>query len=289
MNSLLLTLLLSLSFSGADRLFVRESYLECRDSLTVMLPRAEGGKERAEVLWRLSRVTLLLGEKASSREEKRAIFGQGVRYASEGIAADPANVHCYMWHCANTGRECQTRGIKDQAAAVPVMEHDLETILDRYGRTDYSEAWQALSEIYHAHPFRSDDKAVAYARKAAETVPAREVRLTTYLHLAKLLYERNGSAAKRAAALASDAAKYRSGGSNTVRYGFYPGANGPGGKAPWTDRPLSSLSDREEAVQLAAFAMRRYEASSRHNAIDARDYQTLSALARQWGSSAAEN
>ncbi len=272
-----------LSFTGVDRSFVRESYTECRDSLVVMLPRAQTGKEKSEVLWRLSRVSLMLGEKAPSREEKRAVFGEGVRYASEGIQSDPANVQCYMWHCANTGRECQTRGVKEQAAAVPAMLKDLETILDRYGRTDCSEAWQALSEIYHAHPFKPEDKAVNYARKAAETIPPSELRLSTYAYLARLLHERNWSASKRASAIASDAARFKAAGlKNSERFGYFDGASGPEGKAPWSDKPLSAQSDREEAIALLQYAIRRYDAAPRHTRMDARDSKTLKSLAEQW-------
>lgn len=286
-TSLLVGIVLSaLSFTGADRSFTRESYAACRDSLTVLLPRAESNGEKAEVLWRLSRVSLMLGEKAVSREEKRAVFTEGIRYANEAIAADPANVWGYMWHCANTGRDCQTRGLKDQIAAVPVMQQDLETILDRYGRTDVSEAWQALSELFMNHPLKPDEKGINYARKAADTIPASELRLTTYLYLARLLYARNWTASKRAGAIASDATKFKAAGQkNTDRFGYYDGAAGPEGKVRWNEKPLASLSDREEALAIIAYAIRLYDASpARRTRMDTRDYKALQELATQWKS-----
>ena len=276
-------LLATLNFTAVDRSFDRESYLQCRDSLTVMLGRAESDKERAEVLWRLSRVTLMLGEKAGTKESKQALFSEGVRYADEARSADPANTAAYMWHCANLGRESQTRSLKDQIAAVPVLERDLETILDRYGRTDCSEAWQALSELYHAHPFKSNDKAVGYARRAVDTIPRDEVRVTTYINLARLLYERNNPASKRATALASDAARFKaSGQKNTERFGYYAGAGDPAGKAPWSTRPLAELSDRQEALLLVEYAIRKYEGAPRRTKMDGRDYKTLQSLQQQW-------
>lgn len=283
MKGLLVLLLATLSFSFVDKAFERESYQACRDSLRVMLDRSSGPHEQAEVLWRLSRVTLLLGERESGKEARRAVFAEGIRYADAAIAAEPANIQAYMWHCANTGRECQTHGIKEQAAAVPVMLRDLETILDRYGRTDFSEAWQALAEIFHEHPLKSNDKAINYARKAAATIPARELRLTTYLYLAELLYERNASPQKRSAAIAADAAKYAgSGQTNTERNGYYVGSTGAGGRAPWSERSLAGISDREEALALVRYAMARYEGSARRTKMDARDYRTLSSLAEKW-------
>lgn len=276
-------LLATLNFTAVDRSFERESYLQCRDSLTVMLGRAGSDKERAEVLWRLSRVTLMLGEKAGTKESKQAFFSEGVRFADEARSADPANVASYMWHCANLGRECQTRSVKDKIAAVPVLEGDLETILDRFGRTDYSEAWQALSELYHSHPFKSNDKAVGFAWKAVDTIPRDEVRITTYLNLAYLLYERNNSASRRASSLASDAGRFKvSGQKNTERFGYYAGAGDPQGKAPWSVRPLAELSDRQEALLLVEYAIRKYEGTSRRTKMDARDYRTLQSLQQQW-------
>lgn len=276
-------LLAALNFTAVDRSFERESYVACRDSLTVMLGRAESGKERAEVLWRLSRVSLMLGEKAGTKEAKRALFSEGVRYADEARSADPSNTASYMWHCANLGRECQTRTVKDQIAAVPVLERDLETILDRYGRTDCSEAWQALSELYHSHPFKSNDKAVGFARKAVDTIPRDELRVTTYLNLAHLLYERNSPASKRASSLASDAGRFKaSGQKNTERFGYYAGAGDPAGKAPWSARPLAELSDREEALLLVEYTIRKYEGASHRTKMDARDYKTLQSLQQKW-------
>lgn len=159
----------------------------------------------------------------------------------------------------------------------------METILDRFGRTDYSEAWQALSELYHSHPFKSNDKAVGFARKAVDTIPRDEVRITTYLNLAYLLYERNNSASRRASSLASDAGRFKvSGQKNTERFGYYAGAGDPQGKAPWSVRPLAELSDRQEALLLVEYAIRKYEGTSRRTKMDARDYRTLQSLQQQW-------
>lgn len=280
-------ILSALSFTGVDRSFTRETYTACRDSLVVMLPRAADNKEKAEVLWRLSRVSLMLGEQAPSKEGKRALFGQGIRYADEALSADPSNVRGYMWHCANTGRDCQTRGLKEQIAAVPAMQHDLETILDRYGCTDLSEAWQALSELFLSHPFKPDEKGVNYARKAADTIPSSELRLTTYLHLARILYERNWSASKRAAAIASDAAKFKiPGQKNTDRFGYYDGAAGPEGKARWSGgKSLATLSDRGEALAVVEYAIGLYDTTpSLRVKMDLREYKALCSLRDQWKS-----
>lgn len=198
-----------LSFDAADAAFQRDAdYAKSRSLLLEMLPKAETPAQKAEVYWRLSRAENMLGEGVTTKEEKRKHFGQGIRYAEEAIAADSKNYNGYMWHCANVGRDVQTKPLTQQTSAVPVMIKDLDTILETLGRKDCSEAWQAKSEIYWHHPFKSNDTAVEYARKAVRTIPNGELRLRTRIWLAEILYERNkGGDRAEAKTLLSDARK----------------------------------------------------------------------------------
>lgn len=274
-----IVLLAALQFGPVDRSFELEQYSACRDSLTLMLSRASGAAERSEVLWRLSRVSYMLGDAQSSKEERRARFNEGIAYADEAIRLAPSNINAYMWHCANTGYECQTHSLADQAKAVPAMTRDLETILDKLGRTDCSEAWQALAELFYAHPLKSKDKAINYARRAVETIPRGELRLSTYLYLATLLEKRGWSSSRRASEIASDAAKYPSAGpSNTDKTGYWIGSKGADPKAVWSDRPLRELSDREEALAIVRYAWALFEGSSRRTKMDYRDFRALTSF-----------
>ena len=279
-----LILALALQFANVDRDFVRTAdYAACRDTLLNMLPQAAPGDEKAEVLWRLSRAWLMLGESAAYKDAKRSCFAEGIRYAESAIAENPSNPQGYMWHCANTGRDCQTRNVMDQAAAVPKMTADLTTILDKLGRTDCSEAWQALSEIYWAHPFKSSDSAVNFARKAALTIPSGELRIATLVHLAKLLHKRNWSAAKRSESAASNAGKFAAPGqSNIERYASFNGAPEPQLACPWNPVAYTALSDREEALAIIAYAQRIYRRCSAPTPIDKNDMKELNKLLKQW-------
>lgn len=122
-------LLAVLQFASVDNDFkYGTDYGKCRETLQQMLPQAQPGKEKAEVLWRLSRICLVLGENQENVSAKRSLYKEGMEYAAAGIKEDPKSVNCYMWHCANVGRECQTRSLMEQAATcIPSDELRIST------------------------------------------------------------------------------------------------------------------------------------------------------------------
>ena len=274
MLRLFLIPLLVLQFTSVDREFrYATDYTACRQTLEAMLPQAEAGHEKAEVLWRLARIALLEGEKATDKTTKRAYYEQGLRYAEEGIREDPKNEQCYMWHCANLGRKSLTHGLASQAQAVSALQDDLTMILDRLGRIRCSEAWQGLSELYWNHPLKSNESAVNFARRAACTIPADELRLSTYLYLAQLLQERGWSAGKRAAQASSHAPKFAAKAkSNIDKYALYDGTTE---QMPWLKGTIGDVSDREEADALVQYALSRYASCKDLTPIDRKDYQDI--------------
>lgn len=231
----------NVDFKQVDHLCRRgegSDYTQCKTLLLAMLPQATDGAQKADVLWRLAKVSVILGEKETTKEGKQKVFGEGIKYAEQAIAQDPKEHRGYMWHCANIGRECQTRPLMEQAAAVKPMMQDLEMILYKLDRKDCSEAWQAMAEIYYNHPFKSNDEAIVFTRNAVNTIPKDELRISTYSFLAQMLWKRNWSA----------------------------------------DRRKGDISDREEAKQLINKAMKLYEGSKTRTALDTQDYKAAAEL-----------
>ena len=279
-----LFVILAINFAQLDRNFNRTSdYASDRDELVRLLPDAAPGAEKAGVLWRISRDWLLVGQEESDRESKRACFAEGIRYAEMAIHENPNDPQGYMWHCANLGRDAQTRSTMSQAKIVSKLIADLTTILDRLGRTDCSEAWQAISEIWWAHPFKSSDSAVNFARKAALTIPRDELRITTLTHLSDILYQRNWSAEKRAAeALESTRKMSAAGKSNIEWFSYFDGAPAENLAAPWTNARIGEISDRDEAKAVAAYAQRIFRECPAPSPIDINDIKILINLQKKW-------
>lgn len=288
---LALVSLLSQEAMAGDVLSVSDSliraggdYTECRNMLEKALADATPGKQKAEIYWRLSMLSFISGETEPTKEGKRAAFGKGISYAEAGISENPSSPDCYMWHSANVGRECQTRSLMEQASKVPVLTKDLQTILDKLGKTEYSAAWQAFAEIYYNHPFKSTDSAINYARKAAMCIPKGELRLSTYSFLAKLLYERNWSREKRKETAAANADRFKNGKFKSIVdcYEYFDGSLTAGYKPQWAPAAFTDMSDRQEAMALVDYALKLYGKSPAHYPTDKKDHAELVKLKNQW-------
>lgn len=280
MNIVIFAVLAALNFSHADATFISGTdFQACRKELLEMLPVAEDSKSKSQVLWRLARVQLMLGEKETTKEGRRTVFAEGVKYGEQAIAASPKDPDCYMWHSACVGRECQTHSLKDQAQAVPVMMRDLSMILETMGRTDYSAAWQALAEIYWNHPFKSNDEAINFTRKAISTIPSGELRLSAYILLAQMLIKRDAGPSKRTSIIKSNASKTVKG--NIGKFSCYDGILGPGFKPVWSSKSISELSDAEEAEAILKYAENIYIKRNNKTVIDRTDYRTIQSLLKK--------
>ena len=107
--------LAALDFKAVDDLYDQGSDNRMvYDSLQSMLKNAGSDTEKAEVLWRLSRVCVDLGDAMNEKDKtsRFAIYTEGENYAIQSIEAHP-NYLAYLWKCANIGRYGQTKGVMD--------------------------------------------------------------------------------------------------------------------------------------------------------------------------------
>ncbi|MBQ0007044.1 MAG: hypothetical protein KBS57_06565 [Alistipes sp.] len=274
--------------ADADILFIADSLFRegrdvevCLSLLKSALPESSDKRKSSEVLWRMSRCCLLLGEKETSKNLKRSRFGDGISYAEQAIKADKSNHNAYMWRSANVGRNCQLDNIMTQASKVPLMLADFSMILDTLKRTDCSEAWQGLSEIYFHHPFKSDDSAANFARKALMTIPEGELRLSTYLFFATLLEKRGKDASQRSSDISRNAKKQNQI-SETEKCAVLDGALGVEFVPKWATKALGKMSDSEEALMAVEYALKLYASKSHHTVIDNEDYTHLIEFKRKY-------
>ncbi|MCQ2153387.1 MAG: hypothetical protein MJY44_02285 [Bacteroidales bacterium] len=262
-----------------DRLIEENGeYAKAEKMLQDALPEAGSDTEKGRILIRMSRLRFIAGEAAATKEEKRARFGEGIAYGEQAKKLSPGEPDAYMWHSANVGRDCQTRKLSEQLAALGDVMEDFTTILDKM-KLDYAPAWQALAEIYDKHPFKSDDCAINFARKAVDAADERTVGMSTWLLLARLLNERGWSAEKRVGKAAEDREKFKSQTVPSEKYAYYDGSLDFNLKPRWSSKALGSLSDREEAAALVDYALalqaRRTEKKTALNADDVKALQAL--------------
>ena len=280
--------LFALDFNSVDDLYDSGTdYKLVYDTLQTMLKGADNAGEKAEVLWRLSRVCVDLGDALDEKDKtgRFAFYTEGEDYALKSIEAKP-NYQAYLWKCANIGRYGQTKGVMDSLGKVKPMKADLRVITDEFNVLDSSEAWYTLGVLNDAVPgiFGGDsDAAISYMRIACETIPARYIYGGTYKALAEMLYKRNWSADKRAKEIAKMQKNWeKEKKSNFDKYAYYEGAKGADAMPIWTKTKLSGMSDRQEALVILQYAQAVYKSRSGHTAGDDKNYAEIQELINEW-------
>jgi hypothetical protein len=232
-----------------DALHDQGKYEEAR-SLALEAVASAGQAEQAELYWRASRETLELGDEAEDRKEsKDAIlkyFEKGQEYADLAIAADPQNNLAYYWKSSNIGRWGQVKGILNSLFKAAPMRELL--VKDLSLDASHPDAYFVLGQLYRELPgsplsFGDSNAAVSLGRMAVDSriqaVQAgkeKELSYGYYLQLAKSLWKRNLTAAKRASGLAKRQAAWQAAKTPLEKGSAYEAAV-----------QLEAVSDREEA------------------------------------------
>lgn len=280
--------LTALDFKAVDDLYDQGSDNQMvYDSLQGMLKNAKSDAEKSEVLWRLSRVCVDLGDKLDEKDKnaKFAIYTEGENYAIQSIEAHP-NYLAYLWKCANIGRYGQTKGVMDSLAKVKPMKADIRVITDDFNVVDSSETWYTLGILQNKVPgiFGGDSvAAISYMRAACDTIPAKYIYGRTYEDLAIQLYDRDWSAKKRASEIEKMKNKWdRETKSNYDKYAYYEGSKGANANPIWTKTKLSAMSDRQEALVILKYAQAVYNSRKNHTKSDDRNYEEIQELINKW-------
>ncbi len=294
LTALLLVLLVAalslaaLDFTSIDSLYDRDiDDQRVYDTLQEMLSKATTKEDKAEVLWRLSRVCVDLGDGLDDDEKtaRIAIYEKGEAFAKQSIEANP-NPMAYLWKCCNIGRWGQTKGVLNSLFKVDPMKADLKVVTDQFNCVDSSEAWYTLAVLYDSVPgmFGGDtNMAISYARVACDTIPGNKIYGGTYKALAEMLYKRNWTAKKRSTEIAKFQTKWnKETSSNFTKYGYYEGKDGASGLTLWSKAKIGQMSDRQEALIVLKYAQAVYKAASYHTESDEDNYEDIQELIEEW-------
>jgi tetratricopeptide (TPR) repeat protein len=242
-----------------------EEYQRSRSLIESSLTDASGGGEKAELYWRLARAWLNLGDEAEDggieEEELLAYFERGEAEAQKAIDADPDNHLGYYWKSANIGRWGQVKGILNSLAKAKPMRDLLQQALAV--EPEHADSYYVLGQLFEQVPgfplsFGDPDYAVSLGRKSldlherqVEAGIEEEIDYDYYTEMARHLWNRNWSAPRRAREQARKQSKYRSI-SDPMEKNFYYEA----------EVTLRDISDREEALELITWVVRRLEGLS---------------------------
>jgi tetratricopeptide (TPR) repeat protein len=268
-----------------DQLHENGAYEESRGVLENALAQASSGSERAEVLWRLARAWLNLGEDAeeggASQDDLLAYYEKGEALAIEATAADPRNHLGYYWQSANIGKWGQTKGIMNALAKAKPMRDLLQKALSI--NRDHADSYYVLGQLYEQVPgfpisFGDKEYAVSLGRKAVDLRESqvrggieKELVYDYYTELAKHLWERNWSASRRSRERKKMAEAFGAATDPMEKNSYYEGTIS-----------IANVSDREEALDILTRNIRTLESLGRRSEAQNDDLKEARELLAEW-------
>ncbi len=273
------------ALAQADALHDSGGHAQAIALLEGALPVTASDAERAELHWRMARAWLNSGEQAETRgaaeAERLALFEKGQESAQKAIEENPRSALGYYWKAANTGRWGQTKGIlKALAKAKPMRDLLRQGLAIDPGHAD---SYYVLGQLYEAVPgaplsFGDKDAAVSLGRyaielRARDVAAGREKALNydAYTELAKHLWDRNWNAAKRLREQGRKKPQYEQASDPVEKAYTYEAAV-----------RLADKSDREEARELVAWAVRELEGRAARTAGDEDDLTEARGVLAGW-------
>ena len=269
----------------ADSLHESEKHEEAEAFLLKSLDDVKMGRDKAEILWRLSRAALNIGdlkeEEGASSADLLAVFEKGQKYADDAIRYDQKNHLGYYWKSANIGRWAQTKGILDSLFKAGPMRDLLKSAVAL--EPDHSQSYYVLGQLYEQVPgfpisFGNVDYSVSLGRKSVDLLEARyemgiekEIDYDFYTELAKHLYKRNWVSDKRMRDQKRKRSQYESAKHPLEKNFHYEGLV-----------ELEPISDREEAKRLLEWTIEKFESLPRLKRSEAKDLAEARELLAGW-------
>jgi len=248
-----------------DQLHEAEKYEQTRSLIESSMAEAPGEVQKAELYWRAARAWLNLGDEAedagSAKKELLTFFERGEAQAEKAIQADPDNHLGYYWKSANIGRWGQVKGILNSLAKAKPMRDLLQQAVAV--EPEHADSYYVLGQLFEQVPgfpvsFGDKDYAVSLGRKSIDLHEQQvkagieeEINYDFYTEMAKHLWERNYTAARRGREQGRKKGKYDSISDPMEKNFYYEAAVS-----------LKKLSDREEALEMIKWVVRELQGIS---------------------------
>ncbi len=278
----------SIELDAADAAYERDEFELSHALLLEQLEKATTQQEKAEVLWRLARVMVNLGDELDDKDKdgKYAIYEEGEAYALASLEAYPSAM-AYLWKSSNVGRWGQTRGPLNALGKAKGMLEDLTEVVNTFNTLDSSETWYVLSSLYDELPggfisFGNKDWAVSYMRMALDTIPSHLLYPGHYKKMAEELYARNWSASKRSREMKKMEDQWNKANNNLEKYRYYEGKDGGATRPFYSSVTLDRMSDRQEAVMVLSYILEKYRVFRPIKEKDTQEIKEIEALRNSW-------
>jgi hypothetical protein len=272
----------------ADDFYDQDAFTQAEQILLVQLDKAANPEEEAQILWRLARVMVALGDDLDKDDKagRFALYEKGEAYALSSIEKNPTPFG-YLWKSSNVGRWGQTKGPLNALGKAKGMLEDLTVIVNNLNTLDSSETWYVLSSLYDELPggmisFGNKDWAVSYMRMAMDTIESSLLYPGHYKKLAEELYARNWSASKRSKELAKMQKDWQKASTNLEKYRYYEGKDAGATKPFYSSVTLKQMSDRQEAEMVLSYVLEKAKVFRPIKPTDTKEIKEIEKLRDSW-------
>jgi tetratricopeptide (TPR) repeat protein len=277
----------------ADALYWHDEYDEAKTLLSQSLATATDSQMKAELLWRLSRVTLAMGDEreveGASDDELFAIYEEAERYAMQSLDLRELPM-AIVYKASSVGRWGETKGPLNALSKAKPMRDDFTHLIDELGITDNTISWYVLGQLYFQLPgwpisFGDLNTAISYTRKAVDTIPDTVLYPGHFKALATMLWKRDWSASKRNSELKKMEKDWKkeAGRSVVEQHRYYEGSQGPKAIPFYSPVALNAMSDRQEAGMILKYAVAKYDVWPFHSRADTRNRDEIEDLLKEYG------
>jgi tetratricopeptide (TPR) repeat protein len=128
----------------ADSSFTLMDYENARSAYEVLLQQ---DSTDAEVLWRLARVSICMGDTAD-RSRREPYYRSAVQFARAGIAANDSLGECHTWLAASLGNIAMYEGSRTKVELAGEIKNELDRAIALNPGDDV--AWSILGSFYRA-------------------------------------------------------------------------------------------------------------------------------------------
>lgn len=276
----------------ADTLYKQDKLIEAKTELTRLLSGENRAKEQSEILWRLARVTLGIGDEEGALDAPKSrlfeLYEEAQSFAESSIELFPSP-EGYQWKASSIGRWGETKGPLNSLVKAAPMRRDLEIVINEFHDLENTNVWYVLGQLYFQLPgkplsFGNLDAAISYTRRAVDTISSDDLYPGHYLALAKMLWKRNWSTSKRTSKIADMEKEFKKSAEALPldHYWYYEGAKGHKAIPFYSPVALGAMSDRQEAIMVLQYITNVYHVWPFHTRAEERAYQDIQQLLSEY-------
>ena len=119
---MLLAVIPSTAVKNGDEAFIRQEYTA---AITIYEEGLVGSHNRSELLWRIARCYISLGDMTKS-EEREPMYRKAEMFATQAVDADSLNADAHCWRAVAIGYIAIYEGVRAKVAAANEIKRELD-------------------------------------------------------------------------------------------------------------------------------------------------------------------